>query len=124
MHIHNHLHFHSLQILLLEKLVESNNNTITAALLQLISELQTSSNSIAGLKNGVESHANLLAGLKAEVSQLTAIEEKERMAIVRRLEELEVTQLSRDDMAKVFDEEMKNSVESSSVLWVWLSQVV
>ena len=124
MHIQNHLHFHSLQILLLEKLVESNNNTITAALLQLISELQTSSNSIAGLKNGVESQANLLAGLKAEVSQLTAIEEKERMVIVRRLEELEVTQLSRDDMAKVFDEEMKNSVESSSVLWVWLSQVV
>jgi SUN domain-containing protein 1/2 len=43
--------------------------------------------------------------------------------VVGRLEALEATGLSREDLARAFQEEMEKSVESNtSVLWMWLSQ--
>ena len=104
--------------------MEDNNTTVTESLLQLILELQTASESIRELTKGADSQASQLASLKAEVSQLKAVGEKERREVVGRLESLEGAALSRDDLARAFTEEMEKSVGSnSSVLWMWLSQV-
>ena len=104
--------------------MESNNNSITAALLQLITELEASSAAIASLTSGAVSQDSQLAVLKAEISQLSSVDEEERMRVVKRLEELEAAGLSREDMARAFEEEMKKNLETNTgVLWVWLHQV-
>ena len=121
-----HIHIVSLllQLLALEKVVEDNNNTITVSLLQLVLELQTASASIEGLTRGADSQASQLASLKEEVSQLRSVGEEEKREVVERLESLEGAGLEREEVAKVFQEEMEKSVGSnSSVLWMWLSQV-
>ena len=116
-----HKHSLSLQLLALEKIVD---NKIRVSLFQLVLELQTASASIEGLTRGADSQASQLASLKEEVSQLRSVGEEEKREVVERLESLEGAGLDREEVAKVFQEEMEKSVGSnSSVLWMWLSQV-
>ena len=104
--------------------MEENNNTITEALLQLISDMQSSSAAIAGLTSGAESQGRDLASLKEDVRQLSAVEESERRAMIQRLEALEAAGLSNEDVVREFEKEMKKSVDDrNSVLWLWLSEV-
>ena len=113
-----HKHSLSLQLLALEKTVD---NKIRVSLFQLVLELQTASASIEGLTRGADSQ---LASLEEEVSQLRSVGEEEKREVVERLDVLEGAGLDREEVAKVFQEEMEKSVGSnSSVLWMWLSQV-
>ena len=94
------------------------------SLLQLILELQTASASISSLASEAETHSTQLSALKTEVAQLRSVGEEERREVVERLEALEAASLSREDMVKVFEQEMETSVgTNTSVLWKWLSQV-
>ena len=105
-------------------MVEDNNATVSESLLQLILELQTASASISDLTKGADSQSSQLASLKAEVLQLKSVGEEERRKVAERLDTLEGASLSREDLAKAFQEEMERSVGSNtSVLWLWLSQV-
>jgi SUN domain-containing protein 1/2 len=115
--------YYSEQLLSLEKLIGSNNSTITETLLQLISDLQASATTVAGLTSGVESQSRQLASLEVEVRRVSVAVEEVSENLTRRLEEVEGAGLSDEDMARVFAEEMDKSVENtSSVLWVWLSK--
>ena len=108
----------------LEKLIVSNNSTITEILLQLISDLQTSATTVAGLKSEAETQSRQLASLEVEVQMMLATMEEVKKNLTQRLDEVEGAGLSEEDMARVFGEEMDKSIKNnSSVLWVWLKEV-
>ena len=101
----------------LEALIERNNYTITETLLQLTSNLHTSSASISSLMNGAKS-------LEAVIQQLSVATEETRGNMAQRLDTVEGAALSEEDIARVFAEEMDKSTKNSeSILWVWLFTV-